>query len=420
MPRSVIVCNALPPAPRPYSYAVKAGDFVFTAGMLGFERGGAIAGATRGHADAEAQTRQALASIDAVLGALGVPLANVVKVKGYLTDFRHFDGYNAAYRDTFAPPWPARATAGAGLVRDHAIVEIEAIASASGAPRHVRGVGLAESNVPLSQGVQAGDVLFLSGQLSQDTKGELVGRGSMRAQAERALDNIGAILDAAGMTFADVIKITGTVPDWYGFTPYNELFMKYFREPFPGRATIQAPLAVEGALIEIEATAARGSRRTVESEVPGIGHFALKRRDDTVYVRDLPGALAPHSHAVQVGDLVCLCGEVGYDVSGRLVGPSDIRQQTRKTLENLRLSMEALGGSMDDIVKTNVTLTDYRLGPAFNEEYATFFTPPYPARTTVIGGLAQDRMLVEIEAVAGLGAADCAIAVVGAMTPASR
>jgi 2-iminobutanoate/2-iminopropanoate deaminase len=151
----------------------------------------------------------------------------------------------------------------------------------------------------------------------------------------------------------------------------------------------------------------------VESEAPGAGHFALKRRPDTVYVAALPGALAPHSHAVQVGDLVFLCGEVGYDASGRLVGPGDVRLQTRKTLENLRLCLDALGGRMDDIVKTNVSLTDHRLVAAFNEEYRAFFTPPYPARTTVVAGLAQDRMVIEIEAIAVLGAAESAVAVTG-------
>jgi 2-iminobutanoate/2-iminopropanoate deaminase len=258
-----------------------------------------------------------------------------------------------------------------------------------------------------------GDVVFVSGQLARDAKGELIGRGDMRAQAEQALDNIGAVLEAAGIGFADVIKVNGTVPDWFGFHRYNEIFMKYFAEPFPGRATLQGALGVEGMLIEIEAVAARGRRRIVESEGPGVGHFGLKRREDTVYVGELPGALAPHSHAVQVGDLVYLCGEVGYDASGRLVGPGDVQAQTRKTLQNLRLCMEALGGRMDDIVKTNVSLTDYRLGPAFNEEYRTFFTPPYPARTTVIAGLAQDRMVVEIEAIAVLGASENAVAVTG-------
>ena len=145
----------------------------------------------------------------------------------------------------------------------------------------------------------------------------------------------------------------------------------------------------------------------------GAAHFALKRRDDTAYVTELPGALAPHSHAVQVGDLVYLCGEIGYDASGRLVGPGDIRAQTRKTMENLALCMKALGGTMDDIVKTNVSITDYRMFDAFNEEYARFFSPPYPARTTVVAGLAQERMVVEIEAIAVLGASRDAVVVTG-------
>jgi 2-iminobutanoate/2-iminopropanoate deaminase len=413
MARRVIVSKSLPPVPRPYSYAVKAGGFVFTAGLLGVDTANVVVGATPGRPDVAAQTRRALESLTIALDALGVPFAHAAQVKAYLTDLRHRDAYNAVYRELVKAPWPARATVGAGLVRDHAVVEIEAIVPVAEPPEEIRAGGLAPSPNPLSPARRAGDVLFVSGQVARDARGDLVGRGDMRAQAEQALDNLGAVLAAAGFGFADVIKITGTVPDWYGFHRYNEIFMKYFTEPFPARATIQGPLGAEGALIEIEAVAARGPRRTVESEAPGVGHFALKRRADTVYVADLPGALAPHSHAVQVGDLVYLCGEVGYDASGRLVGPGDIRVQTRKTLDNLGLCLAALGGSMDDIVKTNVSLTDYRLVPGFNEEYATYFTPPYPARTTVVAGLAQDRMVIEIEAVAVLGASETAVAVTG-------
>jgi len=413
MIRSVVVSKALPPVPRPYSYAVKAGGFVFTAGLIGVDTTNAIVGATPGRPDVAAQTQRALENLTVALDALGVPFAHAAQVKGYLTDFRHRDAYNAVYREMVKAPWPARATVGAALVRDHVIVEIEAIVPVAGPAEEIRAPGLAPSKSPLSHGRRAGDVVFVSGQVARDPRGELVGRGDMRAQAEQALDNVGAVLAAAGLTFADVIKINGTVPDWYGFHPYNEIFMKYFTEPFPARATIQGALGTEGALIEIEAVAARGPKRTVESVAPGVGHFALKRRADTVYVSELPGALAPHSHAVQVADLVYLCGEVGYDASGHLVGPGAIRAQTRKTLENLKLCLSALGGSMDDIVKTNVSLTDYRLVPGFNEEYATFFTPPYPARTTVVAGLAQSRMVIEIEAIAVLGASRTAVAVTG-------
>jgi 2-iminobutanoate/2-iminopropanoate deaminase len=414
MSRTVIVSDNLPPLTRPYSYGVKAGGSVFTAGLLGIDATGRVVGNTPGAPDPDAQTRQALDNLATVLTTLGTSVDRVAKAKGYLTDFRLFDGYNGAYRSLFKPPYPARATVGAGLLRQNAVIEVEAIAAVSGSPREIRSPRLADVWSPVAQaGTQVGDVLFVTGQVAHDAKGQLVGRGDMRMQAEQVLDNVGAALEAAGFTFRDVVKINGTVPDWYGFHRYNEIFAKYFSEPFEARATIQGDLAGEGMLLEVEAVAVRGRRRIVESEVAGAAHFSLKRRDDTVYVGELPGALAPHSHAVQVGDFIYLCGEVGYDASGRLVGPGDIRAQTRKTMENLALCMKALGGTMDDIVKTNVSITDYRMFDAFNEEYARFFSPPYPARTTVVAGLAQERMVVEIEAVAVLGASRDAVVVTG-------
>ncbi|HUP35324.1 MAG TPA: RidA family protein [Candidatus Limnocylindria bacterium] len=390
MPRSVTVALGLPPAPGPSSHAVQAGGWVFTAGMLGLDRTGEIAGPSRG--DAGAQTRRAIDNLALALDALGIPLAHMAKIKGYLTDFRHAPAYNAAYREAFAPPWPARATVGAGLVRDHALVALEATAAVGGLPRAVRPAARAEPPVPLTQGMQAAGVLFASGQLARDASGALIGRGDLRAQAEQALDNLGTVLDAAGLDFTDVVKINATVPDWTGLSRYHETLGKYFAEPLPARAVTQGAPGVEGMLIEIEAVAVGGPRRVVSPD------------------------LAPGWHAVEVGTLVHLAGEA--DTARRLAAAGDVRAQTRRTMESLRLCLAALGGRMGDIVKTNVTLTDPRLVPAFDEEYRTFFTPPYPARTTVVGGLARERMLVEIEAVAVLGAAQDAIAVTGPANPA--
>ena len=82
-------------------------------------------------------------------------------------------------------------------------------------------------------------------------------------------------------------------------------------------------------------------------------------------------------------------------------------------MENHRVCLEALGCQMNDIVKTHITLSDPRLIQGFNEAYAEFFTPPYPAQSTVVAGLARDRMVVEIEAIAVVGAARTAVAVTG-------
>jgi 2-iminobutanoate/2-iminopropanoate deaminase len=369
---------------------VQAGGWVFTAGLLGLDRTGEIAGPSRG--DAGAQTRRAIDNLALALDALGIPIAHVAKIKSYLTDFRHAPAYNAAYREAFAPPWPARATVGAGLVRDHALVALEATAAVAGPARAVRPAARAEPPVPLTQGMQAAGVLFASGQLARDASGALIGRGDLRAQAEQALDNLGTVLDAAGLDFTDVVKINATVPDWTGLSRYHETLGKYFAEPLPARAVMRGAPGVEGMLIEIEAVAVAGPRRVVSPD------------------------LAPGWRGVEVGTLVHLAGEA--DAARRLAAAGDVRGQTRRSMESLRLCLAALGGRMDDIVKTNVTLTDPRLVPAFDEEYRTFFTPPYPARTTVVGGLARDRMLVEIEAVAVLGAAQDAIAVTGPANPA--
>jgi enamine deaminase RidA (YjgF/YER057c/UK114 family) len=73
--------------------------------------------------------------------------------------------------------------------------------------------------------------------------------------------------------------------------------------------------------------------------------------------------------------------------------------------------LEAAGGTIDDIVKTHVTLADARLISAFDEEYAKAFAPPYPVRSMVVAGLAQAQRVVGIEATAVLGASRNAVMV---------
>jgi 2-iminobutanoate/2-iminopropanoate deaminase len=168
-------------------------------------------------------------------------------------------------------------------------------------------------------------------------------------------------------------------------------------------------------MIGVEAFGVIGDdRQFVESESPGTGHFALGRRTDTLYDPRLHPTFGPHSHGVRVGDLIFTAGEVAFDGAGRLVNPGDIRGQTRQTLENVRTVVEMLGGTMSDVVHTDVTLHDPRHIAAFDQVYSTFFRAPYPARNLVGGGLGQPNLLVEIEAIAVRGAANNAVAAVGA------
>ena len=107
----------------------------------------------------------------------------------------------------------------------------------------------------------------------------------------------------------------------------------------------------------------------------------------------------PYSQGRRAGGFLFVSGQVPFDVQGNLVGPG-IAEQTRAALQNVKAIVEAAGATLADVVKVNVYLTDLGNFAAMNEVYRTFFSEPFPARTTVQAGLL--GFLVEIDAVAAL------------------
>jgi 2-iminobutanoate/2-iminopropanoate deaminase len=108
---------------------------------------------------------------------------------------------------------------------------------------------------PYSQAIAAGNLLFCSGQIPlAPGTGALVG-GDVAAQAEQVLKNIGAVLHANRMTYANVVKTTVFLTDLADFAKMNEVYAKYFTHPFPGRSTIQVAALPKGSNVEIEAIA---------------------------------------------------------------------------------------------------------------------------------------------------------------------
>ena len=113
---------------------------------------------------------------------------------------------------------------------------------------------------PYSQGIDADGLVLCSGQLGLDpATGNLV-EGGVEAQAERALKNLAAVLDAAGATFADVVKTTIFLVDIGDFTAVNTVYATFMPEPPPARSTVGVAALPKGGLVEIEAIARRASR----------------------------------------------------------------------------------------------------------------------------------------------------------------
>lgn len=110
---------------------------------------------------------------------------------------------------------------------------------------------------PYSQGLMAGDELFCSGQVGLDpATGELSGSDAA-TQARQALRNLGAVLEAAGMTYDNVVKTTVFLVDMNDFAAVNEVYAACFDASKPARSTVAVAGLPRGARVEIDAIAKR-------------------------------------------------------------------------------------------------------------------------------------------------------------------
>ena len=126
-------------------------------------------------------------------------------------------------------------------------MEKQVFASPSGAPA----VG------PYSAAVGAGDYVFVSGQVPLAPDGKIVGY-TPKDQARKALENLRATLQAAGLTLDNVVKTTIFLKDMDEFAAVNDVYAEFFTEPYPARSTVEVARLPKDLHVEIEAIAYRG------------------------------------------------------------------------------------------------------------------------------------------------------------------
>jgi reactive intermediate/imine deaminase len=108
---------------------------------------------------------------------------------------------------------------------------------------------------PYSQAIRTGDTLWMSGQIPLDPSTMAIVEGGIEAQAARVLDNMQAVLKAAGGELDDIVKLSILLVDLGDFAKVNDLMAKRFRQPYPARSTYQVAALPRGARIEVEAIA---------------------------------------------------------------------------------------------------------------------------------------------------------------------
>lgn len=112
---------------------------------------------------------------------------------------------------------------------------------------------------PYSAAVESGDTVFISGQIPLDAAtGKLV-EGDVSAQAKQSMENLKALLDAAGLSFGHIVKSTIFLTSMGDFAAVNEVYKAYVSEPYPARSTIAVAALPMGAKVEIEMIASRSA-----------------------------------------------------------------------------------------------------------------------------------------------------------------
>src|SRR5439155_1746609 len=153
----------------------------------------------------------------------------------------------------------------------------------------------------------------------------------------------------------------------------------------PARAALQQGLFQEDLLVEIEGIAVVNQpKRLIVSEA-------------------LPPLQRPYAQGgILVENLLFLRGFTSQDRHGDLVGRGDMRAQTEQTFANMAITLQEAGGSLADLVQTQVTLTDWHAYQEYNEVYHRHVQAPFPANSTLQGGLGREGLLIEIESIAAL------------------
>jgi 2-iminobutanoate/2-iminopropanoate deaminase len=122
------------------------------------------------------------------------------------------------------------------------------VIATDGAPRPYAGA-------PYNQGIKAAGLVFCAGQVGLDPASGTLVPGGVEAQTQRAMQNLGAVLEAAGSSFDRVVKTTVFITDLADFATVNEVYATFFRDLPPARSTVQVAGLPADALVEIEAVA---------------------------------------------------------------------------------------------------------------------------------------------------------------------
>ena len=342
-----------------HSPGVDTGDYLYVSGQGPRRPDGTLP------ATFEAQVRQALDNVKAIVEADGLTMEHVVYTQVYMEDMSKYGEMNAAFGEYFSKTPPARAVLGVARLPEPG-VQISAIAVRDLADRRAVHPPNYPASDAASPGILTRDQLFISSMPGSDPiSGKIP--DDPAAQVDLALDRVEAVAKAAGLELANMVFVNPYLTSAMPHRVMNQHYAQRFEfGNTPARATIEVSSLPGGAHIEFTGVAVRD----------------LQQRHAVRPKNMAPSPTA--SPCVFAGDILYCSAKDGF-IPGPHGGvyatttPHQLRQTMRNQLDNL----EEADMNFGQVVATNVYLDDLSDLTAFDEVYAQYFGPVLPARTTI-------------------------------------
>jgi reactive intermediate/imine deaminase len=342
-----------------YSPGVDAGDYVYISGQ-GSRRPDGTSPATF-----DAQVRQALDNVKAIVESAGLTMEHVVYIQVYLEDIGKYSEMNKVFAEYFGKTPPARAVLGVARIPEPPI-QINAVAVRSLEDKRAVYPANYKSEDPAVPGMLTHDRLFVSSMAGVDPATGKV-PDDPGTQVDLALDRVEAVVKAAGLELSHMVFVNPYLTDKIPSRTMNEHYARRFEfGNTPARATIEVASLPGGAQIEYTGVAVRD----------------LKQRR-AVRPKNMPPSPTA-SPCVFAGDTLYCSAKSGF-----IPGPhggvyaSTTPHQLRQTMRSLLDNLEEADMKFDQVVSTTVYLDDLSDTAAFDDVYAQYLGLVLPARTSI-------------------------------------
>jgi reactive intermediate/imine deaminase len=235
----------------------------------------------------------------------------------------------------------------------------------------------------------------ISAQLPLNPQSGRIVDGDVRAQANRCLTNIDAIVRSVDHTMDDVVKTTVFLKDISDVEAVNDAYAAFFNDDLPTRTVVAvADLPLSGALVQIDAVVSNGEGTPPQDALDLV---KVSRNTPTAPIDPASSQTVAFSHYNNLSAQLPLDPHSGQMVDG------DVRAQANQCLTNIKAILKSINHTMDDVVKTTIFLTDISDTEAVNDVCAEFFPGYVPSRTVVNASALPSDALVQIDTVVAHG-----------------